>query len=132
MKKEEVPQDNEDLLEGKFKVIKYAVDDNGKYGTVGSVGWQPENTVLKQAWEKIHERVEQTVEKIKAGELSPLAYHMEKQIMDPTMLGQYMGLAKRKIKRHLSAKGFQRLDDATLKKYVDVFNISVDELKKTE
>jgi len=57
---------------------------------------------------------------------------MEKQIMDPAMLGQYMGLSKRKIKRHLSAKGFARLDEETLMKYANVFDISVSQLKTTE
>jgi hypothetical protein len=46
MKKKDVPQDDENLFEGKFKVVKYALDDDGNYGTVGSSGWEPENTVL--------------------------------------------------------------------------------------
>ena len=99
MKKEEVPQDDEKLLEGKFKVMKYVVDDKGNYETAGSVGWEPENTVLNQAWEKINAQVEETAKKVRAGELSPIAYHMEKNIMEPAMLGQYMGFSKRKIKK---------------------------------
>lgn len=132
MKKKDVPQDDENLFEGKFKVVKYAVDDDGNYGTVGSVGWEPENTVLNQAWDEINKKVEETKQKIEAGELSPLAYHMEKNIMDVGMLSQYMDISKRKVAKHLEPSGFNDLDIKTLEKYAEVFDISVDELKKTE
>jgi hypothetical protein len=132
MKKKDVPQDDENLFEGKFKVVKYAVDDDGNYGTVGSVGWEPENTVLNQAWDEINKKVEETKKKIEAGELSPLAFHMEKNIMDVGMLSQYMDISKRKVAKHLEPEGFNSLDTRTLEKYAEVFDISVDELKKTE
>ena len=128
MKKKEVPQDDANLFEGKFKVVKYAVDDEGNYGTVGSVGWEPENTVLNQAWDQIDQQVEATRQKVKAGELSPLAYHMEKKLMDPAMLAQYLGITKRAVRRHLRPKGFAKLDQATLQLYADTLEISVEVL----
>lgn len=132
MKKNEVPQDDENLFEGKFKVVKYAIDDDGNYGTVGSSGWEPENVVLNQAWEEINKKVEETKKKIEAGELSPLAYHMEKNIMDVGMLSQYMDISKRNVNKHLEPSGFLSLDEKTLKRYAEVFDITVEELKKTE
>lgn len=132
MKKKDVPQDDENLFEGKFKVVKYAVDDDGNYGTVGSTGWEPENVVLNQAWDEINNKVEETKKKIEAGELSPLAYHMEKNIMDVGMLSQYMDISKRKVAKHLEPSGFNGLDSKTLEKYAEVFDISVEELKTIE
>ena len=132
MKKNEVPQDDENLFEGKFKVVKYALDDDGNYGTVGSSGWEPENTVLNQAWDEINKKVEATLKKIQSGELSPLAYHMEKNIMDVGMLSQYMDISKRNVSKHLEPNGFNSLDEKTLIKYAEVFDISVEELKKIE
>lgn len=132
MKKKDVPQDDENLFEGKFKVVKYAVDEDGKYGTVGSTGWEPENTVLNQAWEEINKKVAETLKRIEAGELSPLAYHMEKNIMDVGMLSQYMDISKRNVSKHLEPSGFNGLDEKTLNKYAEVFDISIEELKKTE
>ena len=132
MKKNEVPQDDENLFEGKFKVVKYAIDDDGNYGTVGSSGWEPENVVLNQAWEEINKKVEETKKKIESGELSPLAYHMEKNIMDVGMLSQYMAISKRNVSKHLEPSGFDSLDEKTLKRYAEVFDITVEELKKTE
>ena len=132
MKKKDVPQDDENLFEGKFKVVKYAVDDEGNYETVGSSGWEPENVVLKQAWDEINKKVQGTLVKIEAGELSPLAYHMEKNIMDVGMLSQYMDISKRNVGKHLEPSRFNNLDEKTLNKYAEVFDITVEELKKTE
>jgi hypothetical protein len=132
MKKKDVPQDDENLFEGKFKVVKYALDGDGNYGTVGSTGWEPENLVLNQAWDEINKKVAETKKKIEAGELSTLAYHMEKNIMDVGMLSQYMNISKRKVSRHLEVSGLAELDQATLEKYAEVFDISVEELRKTE
>ena len=53
MKKNEVPQDDENLLEGKFGKVNYALDDQGNYIQVTSKGWEPENIALKQAWQEI-------------------------------------------------------------------------------
>ncbi|MFC2175881.1 hypothetical protein ACFLR1_02770 [Bacteroidota bacterium] len=130
MKKKDVPQDDENLFEGKFKVVKYALDEDGNYGTVGSSGWEPENTVLNQAWDEIHKKVAETKQKIERGELSPLAFHMEKNIMDVGMLSQYMNISKRKVSRHLEPAGFKALDKNTLERYAEVFDITVDELKE--
>ncbi len=58
MEKDKVPQDDDNVLEGKLKVVKYAIDDDGSYTKVQTVGWEPENIVLYQAWEVINERVE--------------------------------------------------------------------------
>jgi len=130
MKKTDVPQDDENLFEGKFKVVKYAVDENGNYGTVGSSGWEPENTVLNQAWDEINRKVQATLQKVMAGELSPLAYHKEKNMMDVEMLSQYMDISKRKVNKHLEPSGFNSLDEKTLLRYAQVFDISLKELKE--
>lgn len=129
MKKDEVPQDDEGMFEGKFKVMKYALDDEGNYSTVGSSGWEPENTVLNQAWELVNKKIEEAKAKIADGEASTLLFHMEKNIMDVGMLSQYMDLPKRKIETHLTKDGFSSLEENVLKKYAEVFDISVEELK---
>ncbi len=49
MKKHEVPQDNEGLLEDKQLDLCYAVDENDNYVTVPSHGWAPKNAALLQA-----------------------------------------------------------------------------------
>lgn len=132
MKKNEVPQDNADMLEGKFQEPCYAVDEDGKYITVPSVGWEAKNVVMQQAWDHIRKRVKEVKRKVDEGKLSPLAYHMEKQQMDPKLLGSYVGLKKKKVKKHLKPSGFDDLSPEMLASYARALNISVDELKCTD
>lgn len=132
MDKNQVPQDDENLLEGKFAVVKYALDKNGKYVKVQSVGWEPENVALKQAWDVINEKVETARKKVLAGEASPLAYHIEKNMMDEKLVADYMGFSKGKVQDHLNPAVFSKLPSETLKSYADVFKISVEELIKIQ
>ncbi len=131
MKKKDLPQDNEGIHEGKFKDLCYVVDQDGNYVTAQSTGWSPKNTAMLQAWEVIHEKVEEIRSKVISGELSPIAYFMEKNMLDIKMLSQYAGIPKRKVKRHLKPVVFQDLDNETLEQYADAFDISVEEIKNT-
>jgi hypothetical protein len=128
MKKKEVPQD-EGLTEGLPLDLYYALDENGKYTVVHSSGWKPKTDAMLQAWEVIHEKVEQVRQKVLAGELSPIAYYMEKSIMDLKILADYTCLPKRKVRRHLKPEHFNRLDENILSKYAETFGISVEMLR---
>jgi len=130
MKKEEVPQDDANMLEGKFKVVKYALNENGEFEKVPSVGWEPENVALGQAWEVVNERVETARRQVLEGTLSPLAYHMEKNMMDAALLAQHMDIPARRVKRHLEPAGFQELDEALLNRYAEALLVTVEELKQ--
>lgn len=132
MKKDEVPQDDANILEGKLKVVKYAVDDDGSYTKVKTVGWEPENIVLGQAWEDINEQVEEVRAKVKAGKLSPLAFHMAKQMLDPSMVAGYSGIPAFFVKLHMRPWFFKRLSSRQLDKYANAFRISRDELLNTD
>jgi len=128
LKKQEVPQDDEGLLQNKLKEPCYAVDENGNYVTVPSTGWAPKNAALKQAWEEVNEKVEAARQDVLNGKRSILAWHMEKNIMDIKLLSQYTGIPRRKIRKHLKPNVFIELDAETLKKYAETFNISIEEL----
>ncbi|MFT4677911.1 MAG: hypothetical protein ACI84C_000302 [Flavobacteriales bacterium] len=128
MKKDEVPQDDANVLEGKLKTLKYATNDDGTYTKVQSVGWEPENLALSQAWEDIHERLEGITQDIAAGKSSPILYYMEKCLMETPMLAQYIGVGKWRVKRHFKAAGFAKLSKARLEQYAYVFEIPVEHL----
>ena len=129
MKKAEVPQDNEGLLDGKLREVCYAVDESGNYVTVLSTGWTPKNSALKQAWAEVNEKVEEVKRKVLEGKLSPVAYYMEKNIMNLKLLSQYTGIPKWRIRRHLKPKVFSKLDNETLAKYAKTFEIPVASLR---
>ena len=128
MKKKEVPQD-EGLTEGLFEDVCYAVDENGNYTVVPSSGWQPKTDAMLQAWDVIHEKVEQVRQRVLSGELSPIAYYMEKNIMDLKLLADYAGLPKRKVRKHFRPDHFNKLDDKILMLYAEAFGISVEMLR---
>lgn len=132
MKENDVPQDDADMLQGKFKEPCYAVDENGKYTTVGSVGWDPKNVIMQDAWDAVHERVAAIKERVEEGELSPIAYYMEKQLMDLSVLAGYTGFFRWTVKRHLKMKHFLKLSDQKLQKYADTFDMEIETLKKQE
>jgi hypothetical protein len=132
VKKKEVPQDDEGLLEGKFREPCYAVDEDGNYVAVPSTGWAPKNAALKQAWEEINLKAEEAAKDVLEGRSSILAWHMEKKIMGIKLLSQYTGIPRRKIRKHLKPEVFTGLDTDTLKKYAEAFNISVEELCNTD
>jgi hypothetical protein len=128
MKRHEVPQDNEGLLENKPLDLCYAVDENGNYVTVPSHGWAPKNAALLQAWEVVHGRMETARQQIFEGKLSPIAYYMEKNIMDEKLLSSFVGLSKWKVRRHLKPAGFRKLDETILRRYAETFHVPVEAL----
>ena len=122
MQRKDVPQDvglNQGLSE-----ITYAVDDDGSYVQVPSLGWEPKNIANQQAWGVIRKEIVFVIEQIRSGKRSPLAYHMTKNLMDVGLLASYMGLSRWRVRRHLKPAGFNRLDQALLKRYAEVFGIS--------
>ncbi|MCW3125532.1 MAG: hypothetical protein JWO03_1190 [Bacteroidetes bacterium] len=128
MKEDEVPQDDANMLQGKFKKLYYATDGSERYKEVGSVGWEPENVVLEQAWEDIRENVEAARQKVLSGEASPILYYMEKNLMTPEIISGYIGLPAFIMKLHLKPFFYKMLGAKTLEKYAYTFRISINEL----
>jgi hypothetical protein len=122
MEKDKVPQD-EGFLEGKTRDLCYALDENGKYTQVLSVGWEPKNAALEQALELIQEQVDEALKQLKEGNVSPVKYYMEKNMMDIKLLSQYIGIAKWRVRRHIKPSVFIALKDSVKQKYADVFNV---------
>lgn len=130
MKTNEVPQDKRDFKEGdKIHKLMYAVDNDGKYTGITSAGWEAENIATKQAWDAVDEELAETADKVKKGELSPIAYYMQKNLMEVSLLASYVGKWQWQVKRHFKPSVFNKLSTDVLAKYAAVFNISVDELK---
>ena len=128
MKREQVPQDDANLMEGRSREVCYAVDENGNYVQVLSTGWEPKNTALIQAWEQVDEQAKEAAGLVREGKASPLAIFMAKCMFDVKLLSDYTAIPKRKIKSHLTPEGFRGLDGPTLGKYAEAFSITVDEL----
>ena len=128
MKKEAVPQDQGAL--GKItKEVCYATDGEGKYTTQLSEGWDVKTSALDVAWQDIGERVAAAKEKVSKKEASPLLYFMELKLMDIKVVAAYTGFWAWQIRRHLRPSVFQKLSDRRLRRYAEVFEVSVSDLK---
>ena len=129
MKKELVPQDDAGFLKtGKVRDLCYAVDEKGDYTTVLSLGWEPKNEAMKQAWSEIEEQLKNIKIEIQKGIKSPVAYYMVKSAMDIKILSKYTGISKRKIRKHLLYGGFIKLKKTELENYAKTFNIEYHQL----
>ena len=126
MHKNEVPQD-EALFNGMSEVC-YAVDESGRYVLAESAGWEPANIANLQAWEVIHAEVAAVQAKVRAGEASPLAYHMARHQMDAGMLASYAGLFGWQVRRHMKPGPFAKLNTSQLERYAKILKPTVEDL----
>jgi hypothetical protein len=123
MKENEVPQDDANLFEGKTRDVQYAVNKDGKYIAVKSIGWDPKNTMLQQAWEVENKKITDAKNLVEAGIKSPVYFHMIRCLMDVKLLASYVKLPRYKVKRHFNPKVFSKLPAQILDRYVYAFGL---------
>lgn len=123
MKENEVPQDDANLLEGKTRDVQYALDKDGKYTTVKSVGWEPKNIALQNAWELENVKIAEALLMVKEGKKSPIYYFMIKCLMNVSLVASYTGFSRFRVKRHFKPANFQKLSEEKLDKYVYAFGL---------
>ncbi len=124
MKKDEVPQEVSRTYGGMQKLM-YAVDDDGSYVGVKSVGWDVETYATVAAVEAFERLRDEALEAARAGRGTPLEYHMNDRRMDLATLAGATGLAKWRIKRHLRPAIFERLPPRILERYAHAMGLDV-------
>ncbi len=115
-----------------FEITHYQMDDKGNFSHAMLKNWGSKEIVNNQSWEIVKERIAEAKEKVRTGEISPIAYYMEKCLTDIGMLSKYTGFAKWRVKRHLNPQHFKSLKEENLQKYADFFQISMPELKNID
>lgn len=131
MKANEVPQDKGNYKNrDQSRKVVYATNDKGDYTTVNSDGWDVEHLATMQAWDEAAKELEEVLQDIRKGVLSPLAYFMKKNLMDVAMLARHVGKWQWQVKRHFKPAVFAGLSDTLLQKYADAFNISVEAIRQ--
>jgi len=131
MRERDVPQEGSRTFAGHLKAV-YAVDDDGKLKLVPSRGWEVEEIVTRQAVEDLERRAEQARARARAGQSSPLEYHMYRARMDLELLSQTTGLWRWRVRRHFKPAVFARLPLALKARYAEALGVSVEALGKTE
>ncbi|HEY5749132.1 MAG TPA: hypothetical protein VIU12_23850 [Chryseolinea sp.] len=132
MNQEQVPQDQENLNEGKLAKLYYATDEKGHYVKVNSIGWEPETVAMQQAWDVVNDEVEDARQKVLSGKASPLLYHIKKNIMTPALVASYAGTFGFMVRLHCRPSFFRRLSRKQLEKYAYTFRIPVEQLTDVE
>lgn len=127
MHKAEVPQDS-GIADG-LKEVTYAVDDKGHYVMVPSVGWEPKNISNYQAWEVIAGQIERARQGVIDHEVSPLAFHMARNLMDIPLLAKYMGIMRWRVKRHLQPRIFKKMNKNLLRRYASLLKVTMEQLQ---
>ena len=124
MKIKEIPQDNIKTMGGEKKAL-YALDENGRYTTATTTGWEVEETVLLDALADYDRKAEEARQRVLKNRTSPIEYFMYIRHMDLTTLAQAMGLFKWQVKRHLKPEIFRKLHEPVLQQYADLFRIPI-------
>ena len=129
MKKKDIPQQAHHLYAGETKAV-YAINEEGKLEIAQTAGWEVEIDVLQQAIDEIDRLSADALQRVRAGESSPLEYHMYAQRMDLPMLAQAVGVFKWRVKKHLKPTGFAKLKPEQLSLYASVLGIDVETLQE--
>jgi len=126
MRKNEVPQEQNQTLDGNRKAV-YAIGEDGKYTTVPSDGWSVEEIVTSQAVEEFERLAKEALNRYREGKCSPLEYYMYSSRMDLSLLSQTTGFFQWTIKRDFKLSHFKKMSDKRAKIYADVLGMEVDE-----
>jgi len=115
---------------GELSEVCYAVDERGRYVVAPSLGWEPKNIANSQAWQEVEQRALAALDRVRAGEASPLFFHMTRHQMSTPLLARYVGLFRWRVRRHLTPKGYAKMSPAHRQRYADLFEVSVDDLDR--
>lgn len=127
MKKDLLPQDSS-ALNDFSRELCYVKNESGKYQSALSTGWDVKSDALKITWDDIENRISEAKKLVESGSYSPIYYYMELKLMNLQILSDYTGFWKWQIKRHFKPSIFKQLSEKKLKRYLNAFNISMDEL----
>lgn len=122
-----IPQEENSTLSGQKKVM-YAKNNSGEFVRV-NYGSSAEEFATLTAVNEYKTLESECLKEIKQGISSPIKYFMYKNRMDLTTLCSGVGMFSLRVKRHLKMKYFLKLDDKILRKYAELFNIDLEDLK---
>lgn len=129
MREDEVPQDGNVTLGGHTKAV-YARSADGRIRMVESIGWEAEEIVTRQAVAECDRLTAETLAQVRAGQASPLRYHMHRARMDEALLSQVSGIWQWRVRRHLRPDLFARLSPRLLERYAAALGLTVEQLHK--
>ncbi len=129
MDADEVPQERSSTYAGHKKLL-YARTRDGGYTAVQSSGWHAEEQATCEAVHEYERLAEQALSAVRAGQASPLYFHMYRCRMDVALLSQVVGIWRWRVKRHLRPNNFNKLSPTILARYAQALDMTPDELQQ--
>ena len=129
MDRREAPQDEDSTHAGVRKLL-YAVDEDGRYTSVRSAGWEVEATATRTALEEIERQRDDAWQRAAAGTTSPLEVHMYDCRMDLPLLAGAAGMWRWRVRRHFDPKRFARLPRRVLERYAEALGLDIEALQR--
>jgi hypothetical protein len=123
MRIEEIPQDDS-IYEGHRRAC-YAQDASGRYVVATSRGWEVERIANEIAVGEVRQRIDEALAQVRAGSVSPLAYHMARAHMNARLLAAHSGFWAWQVRRHLKPKVFAKLPERKLQRYADALALDL-------
>jgi hypothetical protein len=127
MESRAVPQDKVSTHNTTRKAI-YAIGQGGAYEIVASSGWEVEAEATLQAVDELERLAVEAYEKVLAGMVAPLYFHMYNCRMDLNVLAQASGISRWRLKRHLRPEVFAKLSPKIAACYAEALGLTVAEL----
>jgi len=127
MRQDEVPQDRVAYY-GDNRRGMYARDRDGRYAVTASSGWDAEAVVTLDAGAEYRRLAELALARARAGECSPLEYHMYARRMDPVSLAETSGIWRWRVRRHMRPRPFSRLSPRLLRRYAEALGVPAESL----
>jgi len=111
----------------KAAYVIYTVNEQGGYTT--TLERDDREFILSyQFSDSFQEKAAEAKKRVLAGQASAIEYFMYKSLLDPAGLGQAMGIATWRVKRHFKPAVFKKLNKRIIEAYAKIFNITVDDL----
>lgn len=124
MKTDEVPQELSLTYPGHQRLV-YAVDRDGEYQGVHSIGWDVESEATLAAIAEVERLRLDAWQRATQGIASPLEFHMYSRRMDLPLLAGAAGLWQWRVRRHFSTQRFKKISAAMLARYADALQIPI-------
>lgn len=105
------------------QLVLYVEKKDGTFGPVQTGSYISKN-YIDDYWFKRHNLEKEYLDKIRRGEISPIAYYMVLEELTPSELASRVGIPLRKVKKHLRPEHFGQVTVDQLHRYCSVFNVS--------
>lgn len=106
------------------QLLLYVEQDDGTYGGLQTGAFAAKNhlDVFLAFRSKV---IASGIEKLKKGEISPVAFHMDLNGMTIADVARRAGISRAKVRKQLIPSGFSTASIDELRRYAEVFNISL-------